>query len=173
MSSSGLRTNPLVLVTDQKISMAQQVTRVVVLDVLVLFLFFVVMIENPSGNVKLWMWRNFCNSEKWYEAWIVPLRRYDVVHLLNFIDFSATWTWYTQPHTTGSCSVMCSGADSHPHHCEADVKATSDYCRVHWKGGQKRREKPLVLGLQTCDVNWCCLETVNKICTTDENMLRK
>lgn len=41
------------LVTDQKISMAQQVTRVVVLDVLVLFLFFVVMIENPSGNVKL------------------------------------------------------------------------------------------------------------------------
>ena len=59
MSSSGLRTNPLVLVTDQKISMAQQVTRVVVL---VSFLFFVVMIENPSGNAKLWMWRNFCNS---------------------------------------------------------------------------------------------------------------
>ena len=53
MSSSGLRTNPLVLVTDQKISMAQQVTRVVVLDVLVLFLFFVVMIENPSGNVNV------------------------------------------------------------------------------------------------------------------------
>lgn len=53
MSSFGLRTNPLVLVTDQKISMAQQVTRVVVLDVLVLLLFFVVMIENPSGNVKL------------------------------------------------------------------------------------------------------------------------
>ena len=53
MSSSGLRTNPLVLVTDQKISMAQKVTRVVVLDVLVLFLFFVVMIENPSGNVNV------------------------------------------------------------------------------------------------------------------------
>lgn len=33
--------------------MAQQVTRVVVLDVLVLFLFFVVMIENPSGNVNV------------------------------------------------------------------------------------------------------------------------
>ena len=79
------------------------------------------------------------------------------MHLLNFIDFSATWTWYTQSHTTGSCSVMCSGADSHPHHREADVKATSDYCRVHWKGGQERRQAHWFWGpkhVMLIDVAW-------------------
>ena len=38
----------------------------------------------------------------------------------------------------GQLPSAISGADSYPDHCEADVKATSDHCRVHWEGGCRK-----------------------------------
>lgn len=113
-------------------------------------------------QVGMWSCRNFCNSEKWYEAGIVPWRRYDVVHLLNFIDFSATWTWYTYKRTQLD-HVLWFVQELIP--ILTIAKQMSKPLLIIAESIEKEAKKdakPTGFGPQTCDVNWCCLERLVK-----------